>query len=706
MSFLTPLFLAGFAAIAAPILFHLIRQTPSGEQRFSSLMFLSPSPPRLTRRSRLDNLLLLLLRAAALALIALAFSRPFLRQAARSDQAEPVGRRLAIVLDRSASMRRGDLWARGAATVDAVLGDLQRDDAAAVFLCDDALTPVMTFAESAQLDPQQRRAAVAGRLAEVEPSWRGTHLGAALLEAAAAVSESIDAEQDSGRTPRRIVLVTDLQEGGRFDLLDGVPWPSDVEVETRRLAPPPGANAGLERLADAEASQDADGAIRLRVWNEAGATREQFRLSWIDEEGDVAGEPIDAYAPAGESRVFEATPPPGTTVVALRLAGDQHEFDNQLFVAAPRRDQATIIYFGADSADDQDGLRYFLQRAAVDPSRGDAAIRTPADGEPLVFDEQDLPDLLVVTQPLGDEAKTYVRDCVVAGATALVVVTEAETAGDLAFWLGESAGDEPPAIAEAEVADYQMWSEIDFSHPLFAPMAGPQFNDFTQIRFWAHRSLDVSAWEATRVLARFDDGDPALVETSLGQGELYVMTASWRPSESQLALSWKFVRLVSGLIHGAGRSTGDWADIQVGQSAAAAMQAAADSPPQILHADGTPLAPSGDGDPQAIETPGLYRVVDGETEATFAVNLDPRESRTAPLAADTLEQWGVTLAGAPAAIAAAERDARQLRDAELESKQDVWRWLIVAALAVLGLETLLAGRLSLKSIPTVQTVTP
>ena len=78
MSFLTPLYILGALAIAAPIVFHLIRRTPRGEVPFSSLMFLSPSPPRLTRRSRLDHWLLLLLRAAALCLLAFAFARPFL----------------------------------------------------------------------------------------------------------------------------------------------------------------------------------------------------------------------------------------------------------------------------------------------------------------------------------------------------------------------------------------------------------------------------------------------------------------------------------------------------------------------------------------------------------------------------------------------------------------------------------------------------
>ena len=121
MSFLTPFYILGLAAVAAPIIFHLIRRSPRGEVPFSSLMFLSPTPPRLTRRSRLDNWLLLLLRAAALSLLAFAFARPFLRQAAQLDFGDVPQRRIALLIDTSASMRRGDLWPRAQALAGQVL---------------------------------------------------------------------------------------------------------------------------------------------------------------------------------------------------------------------------------------------------------------------------------------------------------------------------------------------------------------------------------------------------------------------------------------------------------------------------------------------------------------------------------------------------------------------------------------------------------
>ena len=94
MSFLAPLFLLGALAVVGPILFHLIRRTTREVTPFSSLMFLRESPPRVTRRSRLENLWLLLLRCLVIGLLALGFARPFfpakttpLALAAGTDQA-------------------------------------------------------------------------------------------------------------------------------------------------------------------------------------------------------------------------------------------------------------------------------------------------------------------------------------------------------------------------------------------------------------------------------------------------------------------------------------------------------------------------------------------------------------------------------------------------------------------------------------------
>src|SRR5436190_20436399 len=106
MTFLAPLFLLGALAVGLPVLFHLIRRTTRERTVFSSLMFLLPTPPRLTKRSRLEHWLLLLLRCLALALLALGFARPFFKQISPADSGGAPAKRIAVLVDVSASMQR------------------------------------------------------------------------------------------------------------------------------------------------------------------------------------------------------------------------------------------------------------------------------------------------------------------------------------------------------------------------------------------------------------------------------------------------------------------------------------------------------------------------------------------------------------------------------------------------------------------------
>ena len=205
MSFLTPLYILGALAVAAPIVFHLIRRTPRAEVPFSSLIFLSPSPPRLTRRSRLDHWLLLLLRAAALILLAVAFARPFLRQAAGLSLGDAEQRRIAVLIDTSASMRRGDLWEQAKARAVEAIEACRPGDQLAVFAFDAASRPVLGFDESATLDPSRRQAVAKALVERLTPSWGATHLGQALIDAAGAIENvgDVAARSSSGPAPDR-----------------------------------------------------------------------------------------------------------------------------------------------------------------------------------------------------------------------------------------------------------------------------------------------------------------------------------------------------------------------------------------------------------------------------------------------------------------------------------------------------------------------
>src|ERR687889_965997 len=105
MSFLTPLFFLGVAALAAPILVHLVRRTRARRVQFPALVFVRQVPQRTIRRRTLHNLLLLLLRCLAILLIVIAFTRPFFGGGG-SEAAGLKTPAAVILVDASLSMRR------------------------------------------------------------------------------------------------------------------------------------------------------------------------------------------------------------------------------------------------------------------------------------------------------------------------------------------------------------------------------------------------------------------------------------------------------------------------------------------------------------------------------------------------------------------------------------------------------------------------
>ena len=92
------------------------------------------------------------------------------------------------------------------------------------------------------------------------------------------------------------------------------------------------------------------------------------------------------------------------------------------------------------------------------------------------------------------------------------------------------------------------------------------------------------------------------------------------------------------------------------------------------------------------DQPGTWWLGEGPAAIPVAVNLDPSESRTAPLSVEQLEKLGVQLdASLSSAAAPTPKPAGIPPALEAESRQKLWRWIITGALAVLLIESLVAG---------------
>ncbi len=180
-----------------------------------------------------------------------------------------------------------------------------------------------------------------------------------------------------------------------------------------------------------------------------------------------------------------------------------------------------------------------------------------------------------------------------------------------------------------------------------------------------------------------------MASCQVGKGTLYLLTSSWEPGESQLARSSKFVPLLCGIFRREAPAHGGSYEVN---EPITRPQAAADAAVSVARPDGSvTLLPNSLQQFDATDQPGLYRLRYREDERTCAVNLSLSETRTAPLDVAQLEQRGVQLGVKETRLEQLEA-LRQLRDVELEARQNAWQWLIAAALLLVILETIIAGR--------------
>src|SRR5918993_409318 len=378
MSFLTPLFLVGLAGLAIPVVIHLIQRERKNVVQFPSLMFLNRIPYQSVQRRRIRHWMLLLLRLGALALIVLAFARPFLRSADGAPGSSGA-RELVVLVDRSYSMGYGDRWARAlAATSEAVNGLSAADRASIVFFDTAAEVALRSTADKGRLTAV---------LAGAQPSAAATLYAPALKLAGTILSES--------PLPRReAILVSDFQRSG-WQGAEGLRLPDGAALIPIDLGTGDTANASvtpvsLERSTFANQERVS---ITAGVLNHGGPPLYRLALH-----PDVAGRVIQSKAltVAGNgsaSTTFDpvtlASPHLRATV---RIDTDALERDNRFhFVVSPGHPVRVVL---AQRGGARDANLYLGRALGVgDAPRFDLITR---DAESLTADDLQTAGIVIV----------------------------------------------------------------------------------------------------------------------------------------------------------------------------------------------------------------------------------------------------------------------------------------------------------------------
>jgi len=654
MGFLVPAFLAGLAALAIPLLLHLRHRDRDKPVPFPSLMFLEQLTIRTEQRQRVSDWPLLLLRLLLLLLLVMAFARPLLRSRGVAG-ADTRSRAVVVLLDRSMSMSYEGTWQRALDSARAVIGRLEGNDRVAVVAFDDE-------AETRQRLTADRSAAV-GALTGLVPRARGTRLAPALRVAR---QQLLDAPFAAAE----IVVISDLQRSGATGIA-GVELPAGVKVRAVPVGPAAWSNASL-RAVDARRVVQGERtllAVKARI-QQQGDGAESTRTVTLVLNGREAGSEQTTLSTSGERVVTFAPVPAPEGAVALQVAmtPDALALDDTLVAVVPRDDDLTVVLRGAGS----DAL--YFERAleigrapTVRLARASDASRAPV----RVFWDA-LPDAETTTWVEGGGGVVVVLGRRLSGRSGTIAPLLPVTLAGTADRLTDRGG---------------TLRDVRTEHPLFQP-----FRESTDalgtVRFFRYARVDAAA--DADVLARFDDGNAAVVERRVGNGRVIVLALPLDNTAGDFPLQPVFLPFVRQLVlHASGRdavplwrTTGErWA----------LPGTLAD--PVVEAPDRSLVRPAVDslGAAIALTDAGIYRAfrgrVGGEAEAVLAANVPPGESVLTPM--DTTELLlGVGTGSDTVRVTSTGVDS----DQELERKQSSWRILLAIALAALIVETIVATR--------------
>jgi hypothetical protein len=613
LSFLSPLFLVGAAAAAIPIAIHLFYRRIEPVIEFAAMRYLRQAPVEESRRRRLRELLLLALRVTALVLLACAFARPYLAGAAIAS-----GEATVVLVDTSASLSAPGQFDRAQERAAAAVRAAPATHAVAV----------LAFANSADVVAPLSvdRVGALAAIAQLKPGAGATRFRAGLERAGA----------ELGGRHGRIVVVTDLQESGWDAATDGgVPEGATVEIE--EIDGPAGNLAVTSlRVEEGEAVAAVQNFWPQAVTEQVVFTAEQRRLGAVPVSLSAGGS-AEARLPLG-----------GVQSGALTASiADRDGFlaDNARHAVL---DGSSALAVLALTASGHPSESLYLERAlAVANGPGGFRFRAIRAAAFAGFDVDGQLDVIVVagTNGLDERGRARLAAFVRAGGGLLVTVGPDVDAAIFSQALSNvvSTGWRVrPAAATS-------FAPADSRHPVFRPFGG--VGTLGNVTFT--RTVLVNASEGARVLARYTDGTPALVEERTSAGRVLVFGSDLNHRWNDFPVQPAFVPFVHETIRYLASPRSSRVEYQVGDL------------PGALGA-----------------TPGVVQLGTSQARGRrVAVNMDPRESDPRRMTAEAF-QAGISRLQAGAATEA-QAEARRQEDAQ------GWWWygllLLVVSLAAEGI---------------------
>lgn len=504
MSLLNPLLLAlGAAALVIPLWVHLRLGKVKKRATVGSLRLLRATPQTSRSPRRLIQRPLLALRCLITLLIALGFARLLLPWLGKDTSVEST----AIVLDASGSMQAksgaGTSWQLAQDAALAHLDRLAPSARVAVILSpSNGTKPEWT-------DPGTARAAIRKQ----HCGFAANQLHSDMLTAVNALRAMPDDQ------PKMLHVISDFQRSS-FVGIDQAAMPQNVQLKLTKTSPEKPTNRGVA------VTVTQAGATNLRLYAFNDATPGNLVLTENDS-------PKTATIAAGRVLTIKppAARPDGTVSRKLGIAeADDLAADNTAIdVFHPQPEIPVWLWQPKQAAtanrSETEQATYFLARAlqpSENPDESISRFRPRAITEDALTDATPPPLLIIPAQETYPEALAKLATAVTAqGGSVVFFGGKNLTASSLAPF-----GKLPPALPDGieNVPSSPALATINADHPLFGSLSPESRLRLAASPLFERHTLTVGP--GSRVLARFADTKPFIVEGDAGKGKTYFINTS------------------------------------------------------------------------------------------------------------------------------------------------------------------------------------
>ncbi len=667
VGFFTPWFLAGIAAVGLPLYVHLLRQYRQKPVPFSSLMFFERRTQSSIKHRRLKYLLLFAMRCLFVALLALAFARPYIHSAAVAHANG--GRTMIFAIDNSLSMRQGDRFADAKkAALDQInaMHEIDRGQ-------------VLTFGGPARLltDMTQDKQALRAAVTALDPGDDANsyaELSRALRSAAESFKTSIDAH-----------VFTDIQMSAMPPGFADLTLDNGTKLEIHAVASAPLPNWTVENV---EAPRRVFDTKKVRTlatiagFNTPDAVR---KVTLLAEGKPLATKELKVPANGRATVEFLALDAPyGLTRCEIRIDGaDVFPQDDHWLFSVERADPKPALIVHADG-ENMSGL---YVKTALESSTESAfkleslPASQSANAEVSKYAFVVLSDPGPLPQKLIEALDKYVQN----GGSVLMSLGKNTSRGrhlpvaDLQVLdIHTVAPDHEPILTVAS---------FDTSYPAFA-----RAQDWGGVDFFQAVKLQLpQASPDVRVAAKLSDGSPLLIDRKIGEGHAVVFTSTLDNIANNLPTRAVWLPFLDQMTHemgGIGTSPGNYrvgsfVDLRTAKEKNVPVEITGPGNKRLLS-----LAESSKATTFQFPSEGFFdiRRANGREELA-SVNPDRRESDFSIIPAETLELWkntGITPASGPSGTSTGTTTQ--------DDNAELW-WYVLAALAILAVaESLLGNR--------------